>query len=143
MNLNFEQPQNFWSFFSKYIPRPSDITGGHEDPTHFTKKIEYMESVSDEFDEVYPKLEAEVIDSITSISTYHACKVIDEASYRQKGIRRLRKGEAVTWMKDFFQLSEEVDSAVSQLEASLPHYCECNASGVYTTCSMSEGIERG
>lgn len=142
MNLNFENPQNLWSYFCKHFPRAIELIGDCEDPTQIPRKIENREFVSDAFEETYLSLEKDLRDRITSVSTYHACKVIDESSYRERGLRKLRKVEAINWMKAFFDLADEVDAAAEQLEKELSGYGKWNEGGVFTTCSMTDTENR-
>tara|TARA_B110000037_G_scaffold110737_1_gene127951 strand:- start:271 stop:1020 length:750 start_codon:yes stop_codon:yes gene_type:complete len=142
MNLNFETPKSLWSYFLKYFPDPSALIGQHEDPTHIPRKIEDHELVSEAFETTYKKLESELRQTISSISTYHACRVIDESSYRTEGIKKLRVSEATEWMKDFFQLKDKVDEAVEALGQKLSGYGDWNGSGVFTMCSKSDSEKR-
>tara|TARA_B110001469_G_C9644353_1_gene325048 strand:- start:1918 stop:2649 length:732 start_codon:yes stop_codon:yes gene_type:complete len=138
MNLNFETPETLWPHFSKHFPSVSEIIGGHEDPTHIPIKIEFSEFISNDFEDNFSALLDELEEEIETISTYHACKIIDESSYRQGGIRRLNKEAMIKWMKDFFGLDSEVEEAVDALERKMScSYSERSERSVFTMCSMT------
>ena len=142
MNLNFETPEGLWPYFSKHLPKPSSLIEGHEDPTRIPQRIEDLEHVSDAFEENYRELLVELRQTITTISTYHACRVISEPSYKDNGIRKLRKEEVIKWMKDFFGLQDGIDSSVASLEKKLSVYGAWNGSGVFTMCSISDSEKK-
>jgi hypothetical protein len=142
MNLNFETTESLWSYFSKHLPPPAEIITGHEDPTHFPRKIEDREFISDAFEAAYSELESDLRQALSSVSTYHACRVIDESSYKKDGIRKLRINEITEWMKTFFGLQGEIDEAVIELEKKEPSYRNWNGSGVFTMCSISDSENR-
>lgn len=142
MVLNFESPEGLWSYFLKFFPHPGEFIGEHEDPTHVPRKIEDREYVSEAFQKTYIQLESEIRKNISSVSTYHACRVIDESSYRADGIKKLRKEEVTIWMKDFFELQGEVDEAVKALEQKLRGYGRWNGGGVFTMCSITDSENR-
>lgn len=77
---------------------------------------------------------------IESVAAYHGCRVLDERSYREDGIRRLEAARLISWCKTFFEFNERIDEIVLDLQIG---YLSHGESAVFCMRSMEAERKNG
>lgn len=137
MNLDLEHPAPFWPLIESDSESTERVLTLCSEQNHFITALDHNGTVPNSLRsklEVFIRYSEELV---TSISTYHGCRVSNEDDYRLRGILRRPPEAMVDECKKIFGQECETERVVESLERRYPGYTAHNASRVFCVRSIA------